>query len=345
MGSMCTVEPHHEEEVEDTSHANPPPSTVAIQEEAATDTHHPPRRPPGRQRAAPRHSSHTRADPSAFRSILSAHLEPLGPPPPFSTASSNPGHVHTPAPPDVPRRADPIQPCGLQATLMATMEHHLALRQLALTALPEVHLLGSGRTILQLTEEQINVTSPNASTHFAAAAHARSLQNDVPKEPTPTTHGAPHPPPQQQQQQQQQIQCTVQPPSCPAVDEHIPEAIDSAKGSPLAPHFPPKGLLPPRRGTNPLHCGGSYDGSPTSSHPTSNDRQAMMHPLGSWSAPATLYAQSSGGIPNSSDRPSVSDAFGSHSHLSSRLQSLSSAASGPVTGAARNPLGGSSGGQ
>jgi hypothetical protein len=274
----------------------------------------------------------TRTDAAAFRTILSSQQEPLGPRRLFACEETKPQLEHREG--------------GLQALLRVTMEREAAMRQLAREKLPELHLLGAGDTYMKVS----SITSAGSfinQKHVRDAPHAGGSQvptllssgQDGAAGPALTPNSCPRCESQDAEAPFSAVECTVEPPSCPN-DRDLQGSSNpiALSGKDIVALRPPQHTL-----TNPLHPQATSQGNSTTSAGVASHRFSIHHtvsgtsdegakehgvggglrPLGSWSLP-TLYAQSSGGVPSTSARPSASDAFGSHSHLTSRHSTISS---------------------
>jgi hypothetical protein len=293
------------------------------------------RRPRGITRKSPAPPPHqTRTDAAAFRTILSSQQEPLGPPRLFAREETKPQLEHREG--------------GLQALLRVTMEREAAMRQLAREKLPELHLLGAGDAHMKVSSNTSAGSFINRR-HDRDAPHAGGSQvptllssaQDGATGPALTPNSRPRCESQDAEAPFSVIECTVEPPSCPndgALVESSNPIVLSDKDI--------VALRPPRHtptfGGNPLHPPTNSQGTSTTSAGVASCRLSIHNTLGgssgeerehavgtlrpheSCSSPTTLYAQSSGGVPSTSARPSVADAFGSHSELTSRHSTISS---------------------
>ncbi|CUI14967.1 Hypothetical protein, putative [Bodo saltans] len=323
----------------------------------------------------PPHQQPARVDASAFRTILSSQQEPLGPPRLFT--QEQPQHQRDAQAYQTtggytsalsPQQQALYHEGGLQALLRVTMEREAALRQLAREKLPEVHLLGAQES--QLKEQGNNNSSAGGSFINRKSDKDTTGGSQVPTllssagdgggaGPALTPNSRPRRESQDADAPLSVIECTVEPPSCPNDGADL---VDSSDPMVLS-DKDIIALRPPRRHTpaaanNPLVPPVNSQGTSTTSGGTTSHRFSIhnalggeereptnggIRPLESWSSPTTLYAQSSGGIPSLGQRPSVSDAFGSHSQLTSRQSTISSHQSAirdiPVTMGSQNPLG------
>jgi hypothetical protein len=293
---------------------------------------------------APLH--HKRTDAAAFRTILSSQQEPLGAPRLFACEDTT------------PQLRLEHREGGLQALLRVTMEREAAMRQLAREKLPELHLLGAGETHAKVSSNTSAGSFINQK-HVREAPHAGGSQvptllssgQDGGAGPALTPNSRPRCESRDAEAPLSVIECTVEPPSCPndgglqgssnliALSDRssIPIVLSDKDIAALRPP-----LRAPASGGNPLHPQANSQGTSTSSAGVASHRflvfntlaggsgEEREHAVGSilhhesCSSPTTLYAQSSGGVPSTGARPSVSDAFGSHSQLTSRHSTMSS---------------------
>ena len=298
----------------------------------------------------------TRSDAAAFRTILSSQQEPLGPPRLFACEETKPQLEHREG--------------GLQALLRVTMEREAAMRQLAREKLPELHLLGlgAGDTHMKVSSNTSDGSFINQKRGDRDAPNAGGSQvptllssgQDGAAGPALTPNSRPRCESQDAEAPLSVIECTVEPPSCPndgaLVESSNPIVLSDEDIVALR---PPRHT--PTLGGNPLHPPTNSQGTSTTSAGVASCRFSIHNTLGgssgeereqpvgtlrpheSWSLPTTLYAQSSGGVPSTGARPSVSDAFGSHSQLTSRHSTMSSNPDGHGTLLSavglQNPLG------
>jgi hypothetical protein len=280
----------------------------------------------------------TRSDAAAFRTILSSQQEPLGPPRLFACEDTKPQLEHREG--------------GLQALLRATTEREAAMRQLAREKLPEVHLLGAGDTFMKVSSNTsggsfINQKHDSAAPHTGGGQVLTLLSSGQDGGAALTPNNRLRCERQDAEAPFSAVECTVEPPSCPndaGLAKSNPTALSDKDVAVLrSPQYAfAQGNSTTSAGVA-AHCFSVHNSLAGSSGDEREHGGGGLRPNESYSSPTTLYAQSSGGVPSTGARPSVSDAFGSRSPMTSRHSTMSShpgvrdALPGPV--GSQNPLG------
>jgi hypothetical protein len=285
-------------------------------------------------------ASQTRTDAAAFRTILSSQQEPLGPPRLFACEDTTPQLEHREG--------------GLQALLRVTTEHEAAMRQLAREKLPEVHLLGAGDTFMKVSSNASGGSFINQK-HDSAAPHTGGGQGltlpspgqDGAAGPALTPNSRPRCESQDAEAPFSAVECNVEPPSCPNDAGLVKSNSTALSDKDFAALRPPQHAHAHGNSTTSAgvaaHCFSVHNSLAGSSGDDREHGGGGLRPNESYSSPTTLYAQSSGGVPSTGARPSVSDAFGSRSPMTSRHSTMSSYPDGhgalPGAVGSQNPLG------